>query len=257
MKKVNKTILIAVIATLTPILSCISFASTTEDAFFAFNNYYHTTTLERFNIGSPVTTIGVIPELIYAADFDNHGQLWACFLDGNLAIVNQQTAEYSIKGNSGIGFQSITFGPRESLYGVAGRNMYLVDKNNANVTLLAELNVDDTLIGLVFMDSEDVFYGMDYKSRLYKIDSSFQTTKLGTIPNLQSPRGLTLGSNGDILAVTRSSGLFKIDQGLMAATDMATPLPWDNQSLAYGPIIPEPTTLLLLGLGGILIRRRK
>ena len=237
-----------------------------EDAFFALQKTPGgRNTLKRFNIGGPVVDIGPIPDpmgtqFVYATEFDNQGRLWASFQYGNLAIVNQLMAGYTIIGNSGVGFEAIAFGQGGSLFGVASgsRNssIYLIDQSDAYATFLAELDIIYGIVGMVFDENNSLFYGIDWRSGLYEIDLNFQTTNIGTIPGLPNPRALTIGPNGDFFALTRSAGLFKIDPYRLTATDMMTPVPWDNQSLAYGPI-PESGTLLLLGLGGAIFLRKR
>ena len=130
--------------------------------------------------------------------------------------------------------------------------MYLINTLDAYTKTITTLDVDDYLVGLVFMEDSDIFYAIDFRGGLYEIDFKFQATKLGTMSNLKSPSGLTLGPDGDIYAVTRQEGLFKIDPYNVTATYTETSLPWDNQSLAYGAI-PEPTTLLFMALGSLCI----
>ena len=157
--------------------------------------------------------------------FDASGQLFAVGSSvGGLANIDLNTGVLTTINSSPWIYTSVT------AFAINSANIALAWDSGAQ--WLFEVDLSDgttTSIGLLPGTFEAFDFGPD--GTLYTMESSSST--------LVHVYGITYGSLLDINSYSRSSylGEFHSESGIA--------------------VVPEPTTLLLLGLGGILIRRRR
>jgi hypothetical protein len=234
--------------------------------------------LRRFNIGESYVDIGSTLDMM-AMDFDSDGNMWTIFNGGMLVTMNQETAEWTQVGNTGLtNLGAAAFNGNGDLIGVDLVSdggpyvplMFQISTTDGSTTTLGEVDISNNLIGMDYHPGEDVFYAMDWTRIMYRIDPiTLDTQNLGQFGTsaVGAPRGLTYGPNDDLYALSRDGILYLIDANSLTATDLGVYSIHDNQALAYGPItvpptevIPAPASLVLAGIGTGLVtwfRRRK
>lgn len=198
----------------------------------------------------------------------NHNILYGSSTATNqLLIIDPYTGQTKSVGPFGVGLMhGIEYDPiNDILYGVTNvyrKALYKINVQTGSATLVSYLDPWG-LSGLAFDSVNDVMYASDiFQKNLYTINLADGSTKL--IGSFGTGRQIGVG-----LAHDTSFGLFASDNMASAARDdklyrinpligQATQIGNTNTGNLLGlTFIPEPGTVLLLGLGGLFLRRKK
>jgi len=187
-----------------------------------------------------------------------------------LYSINYTTASATPIGNLGAELMhGLAFdNSSELLYGAFGREqgdgLYQIDVNSGSSTLIGDIghfynDLRDTVHGLAIHPQTNELYGViggpSDLSALVKIDKS---TGQGTLLHeygIENLAGLAFLSDGTLYANDNWSGnLYTLD-----IADGSTELIGNTGigNLLGLAVVPEPATLILFGLGSLILRKRK
>ena len=139
----------------------------------------------------------------------------------------------------------------------ANDTLLSVDKATGIATTIGKFG-GVNMAGLAFDHQTGTLYSSSYWGRLYTINQSTGAANLlgevtgtnGTVARIAFDQ-----TDGTLYGITSSEQLVTIDISSLVATEVAQfSIPTQLYSIT---IVPEPVTLVLLGLGGLVLRRRK
>lgn len=131
-----------------------------------------------------------------------------------------------------------------------------VDELTGIATPISEMG--EEMCGLAFDHHTDTLYGSSYYGELYTIDpNSGVATFLGNITGTDGTVArITFDqSDGVLYGITTSRQLVTIDIPNLVGTEVVKFPGFQIYALDFQSQVPEPTTIALLGLGGLMIRR--
>jgi len=116
----------------------------------------------------------------------------------------------------------------------------------------------DSFCGLAIDKNGNVWVADDDTDAIYKLNSAGQITQTVSTGGNNDPRGLAFDSAGNLYAVENRTN--KLDKWTAASgyTSMSTIATWTGvQGVNFIAIVPEPATMVLLGLGALTLLRKK
>jgi DNA-binding beta-propeller fold protein YncE len=181
--------------------------------------------------------------------FDNEGNLYTSCWNGVIAKVDPSgNVSPFVSGlNHPLG---LAFDNNGNLYVAQqdGGTIMKYDQNGYG-SIFAQLGHYDDLAGIAFDKSGNLYVtrGCNYGG-IVKIDT--QGVQSTMISGLTWPWGLAVDNGGNVWSASGGSSLLKIDNAGEWTFFSAM-----GQTTGVAVQIPEPATLLLLGLGGLLLRK--
>jgi len=144
------------------------------DTFYAYNAYPAPEGPVSFQSDNP-GSITLLKETT-SSDFIAGGT-WAedtwygCqFNNGWLWTIDEVTGDMTLIGGGGIGLNGLAYDLTTGLmYGASGTELYSINMNNGDQTLVGSLNTGGLVIGIAF-DGEGNLYGEDLNDNLYSIN---------------------------------------------------------------------------------------
>ena len=147
--------------------------------------------------------------------------------------------------------RNLTFSSDGTLYGIVGSDFFTINTLTGDTSVIGALNpyIDTHAFAI---NSAGKGIGWDSGANwLFEIDlTDGSTTSLGYLDG--GFDAFDFGPDG-VLYAWDSNKLYSIDTANLTATHLRT---FGQTGYAFA-VVPEPTTLLLLGLGAVMLRRKR
>lgn len=245
-------------------------------------NLRGSTELVRFPVGAPADNVLAtgLPYSMFALDFNSAATtLYGVTYDGTAAgkqfgTVNQTNGAFTpIAPISGAAAAETNIGglsvdpTNETFYAASGTTLYRLDPGTGNTTLVGNFFASGSTSVMI-----DIAIGPDGSMYGHDIVAD-QLVSINKTTGLSTPIGATGQAanfaqgmdfnyeTGELLATIYTGGgtgvFARFDLATGAAIPIVSTTPWNNEmEMAVKAPIPEPTTMVLLALGTLLLRRR-
>ncbi|MDX1693459.1 MAG: hypothetical protein R3208_06825 [Ketobacteraceae bacterium] len=162
-------------------------------------------------------------------------RLWVSDAEGDLGYVNVDTGEVTVVGNMGVQMTDIAFDPQGNLYGITFTQLYAINKDTAEATLIGAHNNDSGSKNSLVFDNDGTLYAA--WDALYTIDvSSGMSNLIGNGGTVYRSSGDLAFHKGELYLASRSSAGTGDDLVVLSTLDGGSALvgPLGDQPVFYG-----------------------